>query len=82
MMYLVEKTFKDRETKELHEKGTIFVSDNEERIEELKQGGFLGVELVVREEVEAPEEKVEGEGKEIPEELFKEEVKGKKKGDK
>ncbi len=82
MMYLVEKTFKDRETKKLHEKGTIYVSNNEERIVELKQGGFLGDELVVKKEVETPEEKTEGEGEEIPEEPSKEEVKGKKKGDK
>lgn len=82
MMYLVEKTFIDRKTKELHEKGTVYISDSEERIQELKQGGFLGVELVVKNEAETPEEKAQGEGEEISEEVPKEEAKGKKKGDK
>lgn len=56
MMYLVENTFIDKETKKLHEKGTIYVTDKEERVEELKKGGFLGIELVAKEEPKAPEE--------------------------
>lgn len=50
MMFLVEKTFIDKETKKIHGKGTIYESEDEGRIEELKQCGFLGVELVVRED--------------------------------
>lgn len=57
MMYLVEKTFIDKETKKLHEKGAIYITDKEERAEELRKGGFLGVELVPKEENKAPEEK-------------------------
>lgn len=57
-MYLVEKTFIDKETKKLHEKGTIYTTDKEERVEELKKGGFLGVELVPREENEVAEEEL------------------------
>ena len=56
MMYLVEKTFIDKETKKLHEKGTIYTTEKEKRAEELRKGGFLGVELVVKGESEAPEE--------------------------
>ena len=56
MMYLVEKTFIDKETKKLHEKGTIYTTEKEKRAEELRKGGFLGVELVPKEENEALEE--------------------------
>lgn len=56
MMYLVEKTFIDKETKKLHEKGTIYKTDKEKRVEELREGGFLGAELVIKEENESPEE--------------------------
>ncbi|WP_077369705.1 hypothetical protein [Anaerosalibacter sp. Marseille-P3206] len=70
MMYLVENTFIDKETKELHEKGTIYKTDKEERAEELREGGFLGAELVVKEENESSEE-------ETPKK--EEESKGKKK---
>lgn len=63
MMYLVENTFIDKETKELHEKGTIYITDKEERAEELRKGGFLGVELVPKEENKAPEEEPKEEEK-------------------
>ncbi len=56
MMCLVEKTFIDKETKKLHEKGTIYITDKKERAEELRKGGFLGVELVPKEENEVAEE--------------------------
>lgn len=56
MMYLVENTFIDKQTKKLHEKGTIYITDKEERAEELRKGGFLGVELVAKEETKALEE--------------------------
>lgn len=63
MMYLVEKTFKDKETKKLHEKGTIYITDKEERVKELRKGEFLGVELVPGEENEIFEEKSKEEEK-------------------
>lgn len=63
MMYLVENNFIDKETKRLHEKGTIYITDKEERAEELRKGGFLGVELVVKEENEASEEEPKKEEK-------------------
>lgn len=56
MMYLVEKTFIDKETKKLYEKGTIYTTDKEERAEDLRKGRFLGVELVPKEENKTPEE--------------------------
>ena len=56
MMHLVEKTFIDKETKKLHEKGTIYTTEKEERAEELRKGGFLGIELVAKEENETSEE--------------------------
>ena len=51
MMYLVEKNFTDKETKRLHKIGTVYIIDDEERVEELRSGGFLGVELIVKEEL-------------------------------
>jgi hypothetical protein len=53
MMFLVEKTFKDKETKKLHEKGRVYESDKERRIEELKKGGFLGTELAEKKDNQA-----------------------------
>ncbi|WP_353096225.1 hypothetical protein [Tissierella praeacuta] len=65
MMYLVEKTFIDKETKKLHEKGTVYITDKEERVGELRKSGFLGVELMVKEELpeEVDEPKIESKEK-------------------
>lgn len=51
MMYLVEKAFVDKETKRHHDEGSLYLTDNKERAEELRRGGFLGAELVVKEEL-------------------------------
>lgn len=67
MMFLVEKDFIDKKTKKTHMKGTIYTSDDEKRIEELRQKGFIGVELIVKEEpaepVKEPKEEAEKETK-------------------
>lgn len=55
-MYLVEKAFIDKESKRLYEKGAVYKTDNQERAEKLRNMGFLGVELVVKEELPKKEQ--------------------------
>lgn len=67
MMFLVEKTFKDKITKKVYKKGTLYQTDDEKRVEELRKGGFLGSELVIkREELE---EQTKEKGKSIKKEV-------------
>lgn len=49
-MFLVENDFIDKETKKLYIKGSIYETNKKKRVEELRKGGFLGVELVPKEE--------------------------------
>lgn len=93
MMYLVEKNFIDKETKRLYKAGTVYITDDGERADQLRKNGFLGVELIAKEEstnaedeelekessekVEEPPEKEMQNNKELPEAEAK--PKGKKK---
>lgn len=72
MMFLVERTFKDKKTKKVYSKGVVYETNDKKRVEELRKGGFLGPELVIKEEVTTEEQLKEEEKK----------SKGKKKGDK
>lgn len=45
MMFLVEKAFKDKDTKKLHEKGDIYETSKKRRANELQKKGFLGMEI-------------------------------------
>lgn len=59
MMYLVEKDFIDKKTKKLHKADTIYRTDKEDRAKELRDKGFIGVELIVKEETEVVKEEKE-----------------------
>lgn len=74
MMFLVEKTFKDKKTKKIYEKGMLYETDDKKRIEELKEGGYLGPELVIKEELMSEEVEKQSTEEEKP--------KSKRKGDK
>jgi len=41
MTYKVEVTFKDKETEKIHEKGSVYHCQDEQRIEMLEQSGFI-----------------------------------------
>lgn len=64
MMYLVTKDFIDKDNNKRYLIDSIYRSNSEERIEELRNLGFIGVELAVK---EADEEVNQGEetGKEV-----------------
>ena len=63
-MYLVTKDFIDKDNNKRYLTDSIYRSNSEERIEELRNLGFIGVELAVK---EADEEVNQGEetGKEV-----------------
>lgn len=55
--YVVLKTFRDKNTKEKHEKGSVYEA-NEKRAAELQKKGFLGEQ--VQEQPQTPADEKEG----------------------
>jgi hypothetical protein len=49
-MYLVKEAFIDKETKKMYGIDSIYNTEKKKRAEELIKGGFLGPELVIKEE--------------------------------
>ena len=55
--FLVNKEFKDKETKEIYGVNSVYSCNNEERITELFEKGYLEVELIIKEDVSKDKEK-------------------------